>query len=86
MTTCNNCKFSSKYGICEDQEEWINKFGYSVCRYNPDAIMSKNILFDLIFERCKIIYYPKNSMEYPLEHNPHAKKDMKEQIIREILK
>ena len=37
------------------------------------------LLVHLIFKHCKVIYHPQGD-EYPIEHNPHAKKDARERI------
>ena len=34
---------------------------------------------DALWERCRIVYYPP-APAYPLEHNPHARKDMRAAI------
>lgn len=36
-----------------------------------------------VFDNCRVIFFPKNG-EYPIEHNPHANKISKDEILKAI--
>lgn len=38
---------------------------------------------DAVFANCRVVFYPKDG-SYPLEHSPHANKDMKDAILSAI--
>ena len=47
--------------------------------------MDSDLFLDWIWENCKIVYHPGNG-DYPLEHQPHAKKYMQKLIEAEFIK
>ena len=42
-------------------------------------------IVDRLFEKCRIVFFF-DDLQYPIEHNPHANKISKQEIIEECIK
>jgi len=43
-------------------------------------------MLDAIWKYCRVVYYDPDPIVYPLEHSPHARKDMRSVIESELRK
>lgn len=50
-----------------------------------EKLAAERKLMDLIFEHCKVVYFPKDG-SYPIEHAKGANKDSREMLLAQLQK